>query len=235
MACTNHLKGHSSLLEMISPHIEHWRAALVDSLMLKGDPDERELLEDEIRSLDEIASALDADRCAGVNDQADLQAENEQLRALLAERVVSETGLQSFVASTGGFNIGLEGGAFGLLAHAFAKQLYESNAENYIELHFQSLEYAALGQIVLTLKRETGKTPHALRLEAEEHCKILMAEKGLLLDVLAPFVRVGSVIGSTLEGLVSSALLSYEVEIGSAALTGRDLLRACQIVESLQG
>lgn len=96
-----------------------------------------------------------------------LEAENEQLRAMLSEKVISSTMLREFTMASGGLTIGLEGGACALMAQTFGKQLYESEAENYIEVTFDSPDYPSLGQITVTVRRETGKTPHQLRLAAE--------------------------------------------------------------------
>ncbi|MFC8749730.1 hypothetical protein [Pseudomonas oryzihabitans] len=96
-----------------------------------------------------------------------LKAENSSLRDALADKVVDSTKLRAFLPADGGFTIGLEGGPCALLADAFGEQLYTSEAINYLQLTFTSGAYPDLGEIVVTLQRCTGKTPHELRIDAE--------------------------------------------------------------------
>lgn len=106
--------------------------------------------------------------------------ENEKIRGLLAEKLISQTMLTGIVPDNGGMTIGLEGGACAIMAEVFGEQLYTSGAENYIELSFASGKYPDLGQIVVTVKRETGKTPHQLRAMAEQERDQLKAENEAL-------------------------------------------------------
>lgn len=53
-----HLKGHCNIADMVSGHITHWRQALTDALMIKGDPDDRSLIEHELQALEEIEAAV---------------------------------------------------------------------------------------------------------------------------------------------------------------------------------
>lgn len=99
--------------------------------------------------------------------------ENERIRGLLAEKVISQTMLTGIIPDNGGMTVGLEGGACAIMADVFGEQLFTSQAENYIELSFESGKYPDLGQIVVTVKRETGKTPHQLRAVAENEREIL--------------------------------------------------------------
>lgn len=103
-------------------------------------------------------------------ERAELKRQNDDLRTLLAEEVISSTILTGFVAGSGGFNIGLQGGACALLAESFGQMLYESDAANYIEATFESEHYKELGQITVTVKRESGQTPHQLRTMADNKC-----------------------------------------------------------------
>ncbi|HBO5516223.1 TPA: hypothetical protein L4559_005151 [Pseudomonas aeruginosa] len=191
MAGKEHLKGHNSIADMVSTHIAVWREALTDTLMLKGDPDDRSFIEHELKALDDIEAALEFEMNADARDSssADFKAENEQLREMLAQKVVDSTMLCSFTARDGGVSIGLEGGACALMAQAFAKQLYESDVVNYIEAKFESADYPGLGEIVVTLKRESGKTPHQLRIEAETASEELKRTNKALTEALAPFAR----------------------------------------------
>ncbi|WP_278439499.1 hypothetical protein [Pseudomonas oryzihabitans] len=113
-----------------------------------------------------------------------LQAENSSLRDALADKVVDSTKLRAFLPADGGFTIGLEGGPCALLADAFGEQLYTSDAINYLQLTFTSGAYPDLGQIVVTLQRCTGKTPHELRIYGEQERDQLKAEKAELLGAL---------------------------------------------------
>ncbi|KSQ21618.1 hypothetical protein APB26_32045 [Pseudomonas aeruginosa] len=227
----DHLKGHASLAAMIRPYLDSWRAALVDSLMIKGDPDERSQLEEDIQALDDITLAVDSEM-SGSDSGTALQAEIDELRALLNERVLNESRLKSFIANHGGFSIEMEGGAFAIMAEAFAKQLYESSASNYLELHFESDEYASLGQIVMTVKRETGKTPHMLRAEAEAERDALQKTNKVLLGALNPFAQFARILPPAPEGL-NGALLKRETEGCAVQITAQDLDRALQVVNEV--
>lgn len=224
----DHLKGNASLAAMIRPYLDRWRAALVDNLMIKGDPDDRSQLEEDIQALDDITLAVDAEISGSESGNA-LQAENDELRALLTERVLNESRVKSFIANHGGFSIEMEGGAFAIMAEAFAKQLYESSASNYLELQFESDEYASLGQIVMTVKRETGKTPHMLRVEAEAQRDALQEANEVLLGALNPFAQFARSRPPAAEG-ENVALLKREAEGGVAQITVQDLDRALQVV-----
>ena len=109
-----------------------------------------------------------------------LKAENSSLRDALADKVVDSTKLRAFLPADGGFTIGLEGSACALLADAFGEQLYTSEAINYLQLTFTSGAYPDLGEIVVTLQRCTGKTPHELRINAEQERDQLKAENAEL-------------------------------------------------------
>jgi hypothetical protein len=191
MTGNDHLKGHISFADMVSTHIAVWREALTDTLMLKGDPDDRSFIEHELKALDDIEAALEVEMNADPRDSSspDLKAENEQLREMLAQKVVDSTMLCSFTARDGGVSIGLEGGACALMAQAFAAQLYESDVVNYIEAKFESADYPGLGEIVVTLKRESGKSPHQLRIEAETASEELKRTTKILTEALVPFAR----------------------------------------------
>lgn len=109
-----------------------------------------------------------------------LKDENERIRGLLAEKVIGQTMLTGIIPESGGMTVGLEGGACAIMADVFGEQLFTSHAENYIELSFASGKYPDLGQIVVTVKRETGKTPHQLRSVAEHERDQLKAENEAL-------------------------------------------------------
>ena len=108
-----------------------------------------------------------------------------ELRGLLASRVIESTALVNFAANRGGLTVGYEGGGCALLAETLGRQLYESQAVNYIEATFESRLHPELGEIVVTLKREVGKTPHQLRMAAEAERDQLRAENERLRAQLA--------------------------------------------------
>lgn len=60
-----------------------------------------------------------------------------------------------------------------LWASAFARMLFEGDAANYIEYSIGSDEYPGHGQIVVTVQRHVGETPHQLRIDAENQLKTL--------------------------------------------------------------
>lgn len=113
-----------------------------------------------------------------------LTQENEALRAALSEKVIDSTKLRAFLPADGGFTIGLEGGPCALLADAFGEQLYTSDVINYLQLTFTSSTYPDLGQIVVTLQRCKGKTPHELRMDAEQERDQLKAENAELVNLM---------------------------------------------------
>lgn len=119
---------------------------------------------DDQKQIDElVALGIQQDK----DEIARLKAEIAALRDALADKVVDSTKLRSLVPEDGGFTIGVEGGAAALMADAFGEQLYTSDAINYLQMTFTSGAYQDLGQIVVTLQRCTGKTPHELRIDAE--------------------------------------------------------------------
>jgi hypothetical protein len=97
------------------------------------------------------------------------------LREALAKKVVDSTMLTGLIRKIDVTEINLEGGACGLLADAFADQLFANAAENYLEVSFTSAKHIELGNIVVTIQRVLGKTPHQFRQDAE--AKLLAIEK----------------------------------------------------------
>jgi hypothetical protein len=110
-------------------------------------------------------------RMETMQERDQLKAENERLRNLLAEKVVTSTMLTGLVPGDGGMTLGFEGGACGMLAQVFGDQFYESKAINYLELRFDSATHPELGSLVVTLQRVEGKTPHQCRVEAEANAE----------------------------------------------------------------
>ncbi|HEX8596732.1 MAG TPA: hypothetical protein VF682_26135 [Pseudomonas sp.] len=96
-----------------------------------------------------------------------LKLENNEMRLALTERLIDATTLSGSIISTEGLTLGANGGICRIMADAFGEMLFEGEVENYIEAYFSSSKYPELGQIVVTVKKEMGKTPHELRLTAE--------------------------------------------------------------------
>lgn len=111
----------------------------------------------------------DAAHIAAANPAAVLALieEVERLSAIVEKHIdpkqVMLTGLN---VQNGSFDLGLEGGPVRLFAAAFAEYFKESPASNYIEMQLGSTD-PEIGDLVCTLQRKQGKTPHALRREAE--------------------------------------------------------------------
>ena len=98
--------------------------------------------------------------------------ENVKLREALAEKVISETVLRDLSVGNGSINASFEGGAVHLFVDSLANQFVESGAVNYLEMRFHS---EATGPLLLTLQRADSKTPHQLRVEAEQERDALRA------------------------------------------------------------
>jgi len=111
----------------------------------------------------------------GKDLQADLVArlerENQELRSLLAQKVIDSTMLTGIETGLGNLTVGLQGGACGIMASAFAEMLYTSGAPNYLEAYFESdnTQYKGLGRIVVTVQRCEGMTPHEKRQQAQRN------------------------------------------------------------------
>ncbi len=127
-----------------------------------------------ILAAEEISSSDDkmeenAAFIAAANPAAVLEliAEVERLSAIVEEFIdpkqVMLTGLN---VHNGSFSMGLEGGPVRLFSAAFADYFKESAASNYIEMSLASTD-PEIGELICTLQRKQGRTPHALRREAE--------------------------------------------------------------------
>jgi hypothetical protein len=85
--------------------------------------------------------------------------ENDLLRQHAAKQISDGTMLTGIVIRNGAAEIGLEGGACGLLADSFAKQFLDGGAMNYLELKFESQTVMPGVAFVVTLQRVDGETP----------------------------------------------------------------------------
>lgn len=102
---------------------------------------------------------------------AELENEVDRLAGLLTDKMMSET-LITDLNVKNGLNMSLEGGVARLLAEAFCEQFIDSGAENYLEMSFGSTKRPDMN-LVVTLQRVEGKTPHQFRVEAEARAKEL--------------------------------------------------------------
>ena len=103
------------------------------------------------------------------------KAENKALREALTEKLIDATTLSGITLNTDSLTLGANGGICRIMADAFGQMLFEGDVENYIEAYFSSSKYPEAGQIVVTVKKEMGKTPHQLRLAAEKERDQLLA------------------------------------------------------------
>jgi len=103
----------------------------------------------------------------------DIIKENDSLRSMLADKAVSETIIKSLNLNGSGLSMQLEGGAAQVMAEAFAEQFIESGAENYLEVSFGHTKLMPGENLVVTIQRVDGKTPHAFRQIAENQIKAL--------------------------------------------------------------
>lgn len=63
--------------------------------------------------------------------------------------------------------IGMEGGPVQMFAEAFAAQFKGAGAKNYIEMTLRSLD-DDIGNLIVIMQRVNGKSPHQLRMYAEQ-------------------------------------------------------------------
>ncbi|KFE51100.1 hypothetical protein [Pseudomonas syringae] len=103
-----------------------------------------------------------------------LKLDNIEMREALTEKLIDATTLSGAIINTDGLTLGAEGGICKIMADAFGQMLFEGDVVNYIEAYFSSSKYPEMGQIVVTVKKETGKTPHELRLAAEQEGERLL-------------------------------------------------------------
>ncbi|UCF25210.1 MAG: hypothetical protein JSV72_07340 [Ralstonia sp.] len=84
-----------------------------------------------------------------------------------AEDAIANPLLTGIQIHENSMDIGLKGAAAQIFAEAFAAQFKDSGATNYLEVHLASND-PAVGELLVTLQRKQGKTPHQFRREAEE-------------------------------------------------------------------
>ena len=108
--------------------------------------------------------------------RSELEAENAALREQLARRVIDETFITDMAMTGGSLNAGLEGGGARLLAEMLADQVEGSGTVNYLEARFASKHIKPGEHYVVTVQKCSGKTPHELRLAAEDDRNSLLRQ-----------------------------------------------------------
>ena len=95
--------------------------------------------------------------------------ENALLRQHAAKQITDATLMTSLHVHSGGMELGMEGGAAGILVERLAQQFLETGAKNFIELKFQSVEMMPGECFTVTIQRMGGETPgdQLKRLKAE--------------------------------------------------------------------
>lgn len=94
---------------------------------------------------------------------ADYREVAERMRRVIDKEIT----LQDMVIENGGVNIAVAHELCGIMADSFLKMLDEGNAPNYIEMQFKKKgDWQPC--IIVTVQRAQGKTPHQLRMEAEQ-------------------------------------------------------------------
>jgi hypothetical protein len=108
-----------------------------------------------------------------------LESEVERLEAIIANPYLA--GLE--IGRETGIEVSCQGSGPQLLAGMFAGQLERdgTNAPNYLELEFHTQHQ---GRILVRVQRLHGKTPHELRVQAEQRAAAWKANAQELLDVL---------------------------------------------------
>ncbi|WP_202879040.1 MULTISPECIES: hypothetical protein [unclassified Pseudomonas] len=187
-------------------------------------------------SIPAVSPASDSD----LPSYKDLLAETIQLRTLLGQQMVSACQMVEFVRTYGSPITKVAGGAAHLLSELLGQQLYESDPENYIQLSFDSAMYPVGGDIVVTLQRTSGLTPHELRLLAEEESEQQKQRCILLKDALDNQLRQveGKVEGpvfveSALAKLIESPAVSEWLKSALKSALDRDCVDAANDAEIL--
>lgn len=105
---------------------------------------------------------------------ADYREVAERMRKVIDKEIT----LKDMVIENGGVSLAVSHELCGIMADSFLKMLDEGQAPNYMEMTFKKRgEFDPC--IIVTVQRAQGKTPHQLRMEAEE--RALRAQEGKIL------------------------------------------------------
>lgn len=112
-----------------------------------------------------------------------LLTDNELLRQHAAREISDNTMLTGLSMSNGGINMGIEGGAAGLLVESFVHQFKNTGGINYVELMFTSTEVMPGERFTVTLQRVNGLTPAQKLAAAEKELETLRKHQESVADV----------------------------------------------------
>lgn len=114
---------------------------------------------------------LERELSAANAEVVQLRGENKQLKSDAGKWIVDQayvTGLET----GGGLSVGFQGAACQMFAAMVAGEFKGAGGINYVQM---TMTHPETGPLVLTMQRLAGKTPHALRTEAE--AKLTAAER----------------------------------------------------------
>lgn len=97
-----------------------------------------------------------------------------QLEDQLRQAVCGEISLESLQVKNGNIDLKLQSNIVPLVAEAFHELLDEMQASNYIQFSLDHLKTHET--ILVTVQKKSGKSPHELRVEAEQKYKELLEE-----------------------------------------------------------
>lgn len=95
-----------------------------------------------------------------------------QLEDQLQKALCGEISLESMQIKDGNIDLKLKSKIVPLVAEAFHELLDEMQAPNYIEFSLKHLETHET--ILVTVQKKSGKSPHELRVEAEQKYEVLL-------------------------------------------------------------
>lgn len=96
-------------------------------------------------------------------ENSELRDQNGRLQKALVDDQIAQTMITD-ISIKNGLNMKLQGGAVGVVASLFADQFRQTNPVNYIEMTMCDREGL---ELIVTLQKRTGQTPHQLRQLAE--------------------------------------------------------------------
>lgn len=99
----------------------------------------------------------------------DLEKENERLRCLMKESFPEKDTIHFIVDVYHQLSEQVEGGTIRIITEMLAKQFIETGATNYIEVVFKPKYFLPDENLIMTLQKASGLTPHqrCLKLEKE--------------------------------------------------------------------
>jgi len=126
----------------------------------------------------------------------ELESEYDRLQDQLTKALAGEITLESLVARNGGMTATFRTQVATIMAAAFHGILQEFDAENYVEMQYATKD-GERGSV--RVQRHLGKTPHELKLEAEQ--------------------RLVALTETTADDILTDDIWDVESEIGAARAT----------------